>query len=73
MFRMKPQQAFVSSLTVYEALDRLAIACAGLDKLAHYTCHDEAYFGSPGDFAKTVYDMVTKRSGSNLKAEKEGG
>jgi hypothetical protein len=41
-----------------EYADRLAQACAALDKIAHYTIHDEAYYGGARYFAKIAYDKA---------------
>ena len=49
---------WTTSLTPEEAVERLGLACAALDKIAHYTSHDEAYFGNPGEFAKAALDKV---------------
>jgi len=65
---MTLSKQWTTTLTPEEAVDRLAQACAALDKIAHYTGHDEAYFGSPGDFAKAALDEVMKPSTSNKTA-----
>jgi hypothetical protein len=59
---MKPSKQWTTALTPEEAVERLAQACAALDKIAHYTCHDEVYYGSPGDFAKAALDKVMEPS-----------
>ena len=49
-----------------ETVEKLAQACAALDKIARYTMHDEAYYGDPGTFAKHALDMIMEQEAQKM-------
>lgn len=66
---MTPSTYWTTPLTPDECADRLARACCALDKLAHYTPHDEVYFGDFKTFAQHSLNYVMAPHGAQPSSD----